>query len=368
VDNKIKVLVVDDSALMRSLISKMIESQEDMTVVGTAMNGIFALQKIEALKPDIMILDIEMPEMNGIEFLRERGKRGIKVPVIILSSIAEKGAAVTFEALSLGASDFITKPGGSISHNITDVTTHLTSLIRVYTGRKEKYPKEEAKATPSAATQAPVSAPFAKHVSGGIREVPVTHPASVKIEVIVLGISTGGPNALRVFLSEFKADFKVPILIVQHMPEGFTAEFTKSLKKTCALDVKEAEDNDIIAPGRVLVAPGNKHMKIERKRLGNVVTINSDPLVNGHRPAAGVLFNSAVEIYGSKTMGVIMTGMGRDGSAEIGNILNAGGYTIAQDEKSSIVFGMPRVAIELGYINKILPLNDMARYITTYIS
>ncbi len=358
-DNKIKVLVVDDSALMRSLISKMIESQEDMAVVGTAMNGIFALQKIPMLNPDIIILDIEMPEMNGIEFLKEREKRGIKIPVIILSSVAEKGAKITFDALSYGASDFITKPSGSISHNIADVSSQLISLIRAYTGRKEKLPKEEIKEK--------LIQP-AKSATLEIKEVPAAHPSSGKIDIVAIGISTGGPNALRVLLSEIKEDFKVPIVIVQHMPEGFTAEFAKSLRRVCPLDVKEAEDNDLIAPGRVLIAPGNKHMKIEKKRLGNVSVLNSNDPVNGHRPSAGVLFNSVAEIYGNRALGVIMTGMGRDGSAEIGNIYKAGGYTIAQDEKSSVVFGMPRVAIELGFINKILPLENMSKFITDYIS
>ncbi|MCL2793582.1 MAG: chemotaxis response regulator protein-glutamate methylesterase [Spirochaetaceae bacterium] len=362
--DKIKVLVVDDSALMRSLISKMIEAQDDMVVVGTAMNGIFALQKIPTLNPDIIILDIEMPEMNGIEFLRERGNRGIKTPVIILSSIAEKGAQVTFEALSLGASDFITKPGGSISHNIADVANHLVSIIRVYTGRKEKRHAEPVK---TEAAKEKIASVMQVVPPAKIQEVPTRH-SSGKIDIVAIGISTGGPNALRVLLSDIKEDFKVPIVIVQHMPEGFTAEFAKSLKRTCSLDVKEAENNDVISKGRVLIAPGNKHITIERSPQGNVVVINSKDPVNGHRPSAGVLFNSVAEVYGNKAMGVIMTGMGRDGSAEIGNIYKAGGYTVAQDEKSSVVFGMPRVAIELGNINKILPLDDMAKYLATYIS
>ena len=362
-DDKIKVLVVDDSALMRSLISKMIETQEDMVVVGTAMNGVFALKKIPVLNPDIIILDLEMPEMNGIEFLKEREKAGIRIPVIILSSIAEKGAKITFEALSLGASDFITKPSGSISHNISDVAAQLVSIIRVYTGRKEKVhrePTKEAILEKIAPVLQPVAAPK-------IREVPVLH-TSGKIDIVAIGISTGGPNALRVLLAEIKDNFKVPIVIVQHMPEGFTAEFAKSLKRICPLDVKEAEDNDIVTKGRVLIAPGNKHVKIVRKQLGNIIAIDTNPPVNGHRPSAGVLFDSVAEIYGNRAMGVIMTGMGRDGSAEIGNIYKAGGYTIAQDEKPSVVFGMPRVAIELGCINKILPLEEMAKYITTYIA
>ena len=360
-DDKIKVLVVYDSALMRSLIRKMVETQEDMAVVGTAMNGIFALQKIAALDPDIVILDIEMPEMNGIEFLKEREKRGIETPVIVLSSIAERGASVTFEALSHGASDFITKPSGTASGNIADVAANLTSLIRAYASKKEKPRKEEKKekVVPTAIKIAPVPE---------MKEVPAIRQSSGNIDVVAIGISTGGPNALKILLADIKKDFKVPILIVQHMPEGFTLEFAKSLKKICPLDVKEAEDNDLITQGRVLIAPGNKHMKIEKKRLGNVVVLNNDDLVNGHRPSAGVLFDSVAEVYGGRALGVIMTGMGRDGSAEIAKIYKAGGYTVAQDEKSSIVFGMPRVAIELGSINKIISLDNMANFLTDYVS
>ncbi len=360
IKEKIKVMVVDDSALMRSLISKMIDSQDDMTVVGKAMNGVFALQKIPALNPDIIILDIEMPEMNGIEFLKEKEKRRITAPVIILSSIAQKGAKVTFEALSLGASDFITKPSGAESQNISNVALHLCSLIRAYTGRREIPLHHEAQEE----YQAERTVPSARK-----EEKPqVQLPSQAKIDLIAIGISTGGPNALRLFLSQLKSDFRTPIVIVQHMPEGFTAEFAKSLGRTCPLEVKEAEESDIIKPGRVLIAPGNRHMRVEKKRLGSIVVLDDSENVNGHRPSAGVLFESVAENYGSRAMGIIMTGMGRDGSAEIGQIYKAGGYTIAQDERSSVVFGMPRVAIENGFIHKVLPLQDMADFLTNFIS
>jgi len=359
--DKIKVLVVDDSALMRSLIGKIIDSQDDMYVVGKAMNGSFALQKIPVLKPDIIILDIEMPEMNGIEFLREKDKKNIEIPVVVLSSIAQKGARVTFEALSSGASDFITKPTGEVSRNISSVAEQLCSLIRAYTGHKlpvQRQPEERQ------------SIPAAMPSEIKLKENLPVYPDTSKgqIEIITIGISTGGPNALRYLLSKIKKDFRIPIVIVQHMPEGFTAEFARSLGRTCPLEVKEAEDGDLILPGRVLIAPGNRHIKVEKKRLGAIVTLNEDEPVNGHRPSAGVLFKSAAGNYGNRVLGIIMTGMGKDGAAEIGEIYKAGGYTIAQDEESSVVFGMPRVAIEYGFIRKVLPLEEMADFITNLIN
>jgi two-component system chemotaxis response regulator CheB len=357
---KIKVLVVDDSALMRSLIGKIIDSQDDMVVVGKAMNGAFALQKIPILKPDIIILDIEMPEMNGIEFLKEKNKKQLKIPVVVLSSIARKGAKVTFEALSSGASDFITKPTGEVSSNISNVASQLCSLIRAYTGHKNIDARQTEE---NETTQA-------KPVEIRQKDETLKYPDTSRgvIEIIAIGISTGGPNALRFFLSKIKKDFRVPIVIVQHMPEGFTAEFAKSLGRACPLDVKEAEEGDLILPGRVFIAPGNRHIKIEKKPLGTMISLNEEKAVNGHRPSAGVLFNTVAQNYGNRAMGVIMTGMGKDGAAEIGEIYKAGGYTIAQDEESSIVFGMPRVAIENGFIRKVLPLDEMADFITNLIN
>ncbi len=343
--DKIKVMVVDDSALMRALISKMIESQDDMTVVGKAMNGQFALQKIPVLDPDIIILDLEMPEMNGIEFLKEKENRGIKVPVIILSSIAKKGAKITFEALSSGASDFITKPSGEKS-DISYVSSQLCSLIRGYVTKKTGRTDKEFPATVLHKTASEASE---------IRQ----QKARGQVEIIAIGISTGGPNALRYFFSNLESDFTLPFVIVQHMPEGFTEEFAKSLNKLTHMEVKEAKEGDVIKPGRVLIAPGNRHIKVEKKRLGAVVTLDDGPNVNGHKPSAGVLFNSVADQYGSNALGIIMTGMGKDGAEEIGKIRDAGGFTIAQDELSSVVFGMPRVAIEKNNIDKVVSLENM---------
>ena len=376
-EEKIKVLVVDDSALMRALISKMVDSQDDMFVAGKAMNGAFALQKIPAMKPDIIILDIEMPEMNGIEFLKEKERRGIPTPVIILSSIAQKGAKVTFEALSLGASDFITKPAGETSQNIANVADQLCSLIRAYAGKKERSRQARlADAREEDFSRAGIEARLSQALrteaaaavlpqEAALKAKPL--PEHGKVDIIAIGISTGGPNALRILLSGIKKGFKVPIVIVQHMPEGFTKEFAKSLGRSCPLEVKEAENNDLVVPGRVLIAPGNRHMRLEKKRLGTVVSIDGGEAVNGHRPSAGVLFDSVADVFGSRAMGIIMTGMGKEGAAEIGSIYRAGGFTLAQDESSSVVFGMPRVAIENGFIQKVLPLVSMAEFINDFI-
>ena len=376
-EEKIKVLVVDDSALMRALISKMVDSQDDMFVAGKAMNGAFALQKIPAMKPDIIILDIEMPEMNGIEFLKEKERRGIPTPVIILSSIAQKGAKVTFEALSLGASDFITKPAGETSQNIANVADQLCSLIRAYAGKKERSRQARlADAREEDFSRAGIEARLSQALRTEAAAAVLPQEAALKakplpehgqVDIIAIGISTGGPNALRILLSGIKKGFKVPIVIVQHMPEGFTKEFAKSLGRSCPLEVKEAENNDLVVPGRVLIAPGNRHMRLEKKRLGTVVSIDGGEAVNGHRPSAGVLFDSVADVFGSRAMGIIMTGMGKDGAAEIGSIYRAGGFTLAQDESSSVVFGMPRVAIENGFIQKVLPLVSMAEFINDFI-
>ncbi len=359
-NEKIKVLVVDDSALMRALISKIIERQDDMTVVGKAMNGVFALQKIPSLNPDIIILDLEMPEMNGIDFLKEKTRKGINIPVIIVSSIAKKGAKVTFEAISAGASDFITKPDGQKA-DISYVSDQLCSMIRGYVLKKEAAKLKSSEHGPEALPAARKQFPEEKQIKTGKKR-------EGKIEIVAIGISTGGPNALRYFFSKLDSSFKTPIVIVQHMPEGFTGEFAKSLNKLTHMEVKEAEEGDLIKEGRVLIAPGNSHVIVEKKRLGAVVILDKSGNVNGHTPSAGVLFNSVAEQYGQAALAVIMTGMGKDGAVEIGKIRDAGGITIAQDMESSVVFGMPKVAIENNNIDKVVSLEEMAETVNRIIN
>jgi len=375
VADEITVLIVDDSALMRNLIGRMIEATPGLCIAEKAMNGNFALQKIPRVEPDVICLDLEMPEMNGIEFLKERKKRGINIPVIILSSIAEKGATITMEALSLGASDFIQKPSGSISEDIHTVADHLTSLLIAYGGQyrrtkgkkvltHEEYVKQSEQTDQG--IKKPIATTFGLY-SSPVKAEPVAPPKQVRspggTEIIAIGISTGGPDALRVVFSKLDPDLKQPILVVQHMPAGFTMEFAKSLDRISPISVKEAAEGDVVTPGWAYIAQGNKHLQIEKKGNSAVIHLSDDPQVSGHRPSADVLFASVAMAYTNHVLGVIMTGMGRDGAQQLGTVYKEGGMTLGQDEKSAIVYGMPRVAWELGHVMEQVSLENMARRI-----
>jgi two-component system chemotaxis response regulator CheB len=371
VADEIQVLIVDDSALMRNLIGRMVEDTPGLAVAEKAMNGRFALQKIPRCNPDVICLDLEMPEMNGIEFLKERKKLGITIPVVILSSIAAKGAEITMEALSLGASDFVQKPSGSISEDIHVVKDSICSKLLGYggnyrraQGRKVLSPSEYQPKTSSEKTS-DIAIHFKLATAAPITPPPppprVRNPG--KTEIIAIGISTGGPDALRLVFSLLDPDLKVPIVVVQHMPVGFTNEFAKSLNRVCPLEVKEAEDGDEILPGRILIAQGNKHLEVEKKALSSKVRLSDAPLVSGHRPSADVLFASVAMAYQNHVLGVIMTGMGKDGAMHLGTIYKEGGMTLGQDEASSVVYGMPRVAYEMGHVMEQVSLNNIARRI-----
>jgi len=372
VAEEISVLIVDDSAMMRNLIGRMIDETPGLVVAEKAMNGIFALQKIPRVDPDVICLDLEMPEMNGIEFLQARKKQGIKVPVVILSSVAEKGAEITMEALALGASDFVTKPSGSVSMDIQSVQATLIPMLIGYgsayrrsQGKKVLAPDEYQKKPEDKKKPDLISAHFK------LTATPVAEPAApptqlrkpAKTELIAIGISTGGPDALRVVFSNLDNDLEVPILVVQHMPPGFTNEFAKSLNRICPLEVKEAEEGDAVQKGRILIAQGNKHLEVERKGGGAIVHLSDSPLVSGHRPSADVLFASVAIAYQNHALGVIMTGMGKDGAAQLGTIYREGGMTLGQDEKSAVVYGMPRVAFEMGHVMEQVSLERMGKRI-----
>ncbi len=366
-EKKISVLIIDDSAFMRGILSRRIAMDDNLDVVGTAMNGWFGLQKLPRLKPDIIVLDLEMPQMNGIEFLKEMKKEGYKIPVVILSAIAQKGARITMDALSLGASDFITKPSGSSPNELESMGAHLVSVLKAY-GRDYKRKRSKAlasaeKVTPKMQVSGlpPIHSRIFSRENSWEQITPKREPE--KPEIIAIGISTGGPNALRQVFAQLDPALSVPIVVVQHMPAGFTKEFSASLDRLCPLEVKEAAEGDILKAGRILVAPGSAHVSIEKKPLAAIVHLEDTELVNGHKPSAGVLFDSVAREYGNKSMAVLMTGMGKDGAREIGRIYKEGGMTIAQDEDSSVVFGMPRVAIEHNYIRHIVSLNNMAETI-----
>lgn len=379
----IKVLIVDDSALMRSLIGKIVDGTPGLTVADKAMNGRFALQKLDRVQPDIIVLDLEMPEMNGIEFLRERKRLNIDIPVIVLSSIAKEGARITMDCLELGASDFVTKPSGSESANLTAVASQLVEFLQAY-GKQYQLKKQAAtglktsSAAPAqhhfhAASQQEASQTHAGASSASIFATPseatrkqaqIRQPG--KLEIIAIGISTGGPNALREVFAELDPELPQPIVVVQHMPPGFTYEFANSLNKICPLEVREAREGDLVKPGRILIAQGGKHLLVEKKPLGVIAHISEAPPQSGHRPSADVLFASVAEQFQNRALGIIMTGMGKDGAASLTRLYQEGSRTIGQDEASAIVYGMPRVAYEMGGVMEQVSLSNMASVINRY--
>ncbi len=387
----ISVAICDDSAFMRNTISRMIGESPLLKLVGKSMNGKMLLDLVPSYRPDIIVLDIEMPVMSGVEFLKARKANGWDIPVLILSSIATKGAAVTMECLELGAADFITKPGGPVSGEIGKVQEVLIEKIVSYGGayaRKhgkkipfaddfmhrmkleaaERFVAKQKGLDPEAAKKEaleqvkPFFSPFNKENKEPAVVTPVREGG--KIKIIAIGISTGGPNALREVFRDISPDLKQPILVVQHMPAGFTAEFATSLNKICPLTVVEAQDNMPIENGHIYIAPGNYHIIVEEQMSRNVIRTIQTPQRNGHRPSADVLFESVAKIYRNDALGVIMTGMGRDGAAELAEMRKQGAWTLGQDEKTAVVYGMPRVAWELGGVQTQVPLEQMANKIS----
>ncbi|PSH05424.1 MAG: chemotaxis response regulator protein-glutamate methylesterase [Acidobacteria bacterium] len=336
----IRVLVVDDSALMRKLIPQLIERDSSIRVVGTAMDGTFALRKIEELKPDAITLDLEMPRMNGIETLRQI-MRVHQLPVVVVSAHTHEGASAAFKALHMGAFDFVAKPENVLAEGMSEIADELIAKIK-----------------------AAVASPFLRRPA--LSAETVTQPESKRPKIpkaaskfIAIGSSTGGPNSLEYLLSHLPADFPAAILVVQHMPAGFTSPFARRLNEACTLEVKEAQSGDLLAAGRVLVCPGDRHMRVRRMPLGDVVILSDEAKVNGHRPSVDVLFRSVAQEFGNEAIGLLMTGMGEDGAEGLGAMKIAGALTIAQDEASSVVFGMPRAAIERGYATRIVSLEAL---------
>jgi two-component system, chemotaxis family, protein-glutamate methylesterase/glutaminase len=339
---RIRVLVVDDSALMRKLIPAILARESSIEVVGTAMDGAFALKKIEELKPDVVTLDLEMPRMDGMETLRLIMRRA-PLPVILFSTHSKEGGYATFKALAMGAVDFLAKPKDASSH-LDEIADQLIAKIKVAkraVGRKLPPAIIEETAAPKKATRA----------------------ALPPRRVIAIGISTGGPNALQFVLSQIPADFQSAIVIVQHMPEGFTEMFAKRLDECCALEVQEARSGDLLVAGRVLICPGNRHIMVRRMPRGDMAVLSDSPPVNGHRPSADVLFHSVAQQFGLTAVGLLMTGMGEDGAEGLGALKAAGGVTIAQSEDTCVVSGMPRAAISKGYADKIIPLDGIAAFL-----
>ena len=338
---KIKVLCVDDSALIRDLMTKIIDAQPDMTVVATAPDPLVARDLIKKHNPDVLTLDVEMPRMDGLDFL-ERLMRLRPMPVLMVSSLTQRGSEITLRALELGAVDFVAKPEVGIRDGMLEYAGMIAEKIRA-----------AAQARPS--RQGALAKPAAP------REV-LKAPMLSSEKIIIIGASTGGTEAIRQVIEPLPAN-SPSVLITQHMPGGFTRSFAERLDRLCRVTVKEAEDRERVLPGHVYIAPGDWHMRLTRSGANYVIALDDGPPVNRHRPSVDVLFQSAAACAGRNALGVILTGMGRDGAAGLLKMREAGAHTVAQDEASCVVFGMPKEAIALGGATEVIALNDIAGHL-----
>ncbi|HEX7972327.1 MAG TPA: chemotaxis response regulator protein-glutamate methylesterase [Thiobacillus sp.] len=337
---KIKVLIVDDSALIRSVMKEIIGSQPDMEVVGVAPDPLVARDLIKQTNPDVLTLDVEMPKMDGLDFL-ERLMRLRPMPVVMVSSLTERGSEITLRALELGAVDFVTKPKLSIQSGLLEYTDLIVEKIRIASRAKIR------SRTPAPGTQA----------TGGTL-APLRNPLTSSEKLIIIGASTGGTEAIKDFLVQLPPDCP-GILITQHMPEGFTRSFANRLDKLCKISVKEAEGGERVLPGHAYLAPGHSHLLLVRSGANYMTQLDQGPPVNRHRPSVDVLFHSAALNAGKNAVGVILTGMGRDGAAGMLEMKQAGAYNLAQDEASCVVFGMPKEAIAIGATHDVAPLHEL---------
>jgi two-component system chemotaxis response regulator CheB len=334
---RIKVLIVDDSALMRQLLTQILTSDPQIEVVGAAADPFVAREKIKSLNPDVITLDVEMPRMDGLTFL-EKLMRGHPMPVIMISSLTERGADITLRALSLGAIDYISKPKLDVTDGTIEQAEEIIAKVKAAAAVK-------VRSGPSAAAARAERAPRAYLFTA-------TH------KVVAIGASTGGTEALKDLLSPLPADFP-GIVVVQHMPESFTGPFAKRLDTMCHMHVQEARDGDHILPGHVLIAPGGHQMAVVRHGAEYAVSVHRGERVNLHMPSVDVLFNSCAEQLGKNALGVLLTGMGADGAQGMLRMRQAASFTIAQDESTSVVFGMPKEAIRLGGVAEVLPLGQI---------
>ena len=351
----IRILIVDDSAFMRKVLTDLFQSQADFEVADVARNGAEAVEKVQALSPDVVTLDIEMPVMDGLAAL-EKIMAVRPTPVIMVSSLTKAGADATIKALALGAVDFVAKSGGAISR-IDDIAKDLLQKCReasaISAGRLRP---RQAPTAPAAKPRAQV--PPAAELPPLQTKMPATIGAGEWI--VAIGTSTGGPRALQEVLTRLPANLPCPAVVVQHMPPGFTKSLAERLNSLCGLTVKEAADNDRLQPGTVYVAPGDYHLTVRREGGDVLVRLNREPAIGGLRPAVDPMMLSVSEVFGAKTVGVILTGMGHDGAKGIAAIKRNHGLTIAEDQSTSVVFGMPKAAIETGSVDTVLPLPQVA--------
>ena len=339
-NGKIRVLVVDDSALMRKLIPQVLHRDPSIEVVGTAMDGEMGLKKIGELRPHVVTLDLDMPRMDGIEMLRQITRKH-RVPVIVFSAQTDRSASLTLKALALGAFDFVTKPQDAPSGRIEQIAAEFALKIKF--------------AAASGAPKMIITVPSMKRKEQRRASMP-NWPS----RIVAIGVSTGGPNALQYLFSQLPEDFPGCLLVVQHMPEGFTDMFARRLDESSGIEVKEAQSGDLLLAGRALICPGNRHMKVRRMEHGNIAILVDQPRVNGHRPSVDVLFQSVAQEFGSNSVAVLMTGMGDDGAAGMGAIRSAGGATIDQSPDSCVEDSMPRSAIERGFASRIVSLSNLS--------
>ncbi|OBV41002.1 protein-glutamate methylesterase/protein-glutamine glutaminase [Janthinobacterium psychrotolerans] len=349
---KTKVLIVDDSALIRSVMSEIVNSQPDMEVVGTAPDPLVARELIKQTNPDVLTLDVEMPKMDGLDFL-EKLMRLRPMPVLMVSSLTERGSEITMRALELGAVDFVTKPKISIQSGMREYSEMIADKIRA-----------ASKARIRARTIAPHGAPAAP----GTAPLPVLrNPLLSSEKLIIVGASTGGTEAIREFLMQMPSDCP-GILITQHMPEGFTRSFARRLDSLCKISVQEAAGGERVLPGHAYIAPGHSHLTLTRSGANYMTKIDQGEPVNRHRPSVDVLFRSAAQFAGKNAVGVILTGMGKDGAQGMLEMKAAGAYNFAQDEASCVVFGMPREAIAVGATHEVGALTALPGMVLGYLA
>jgi len=341
----LRVLIADDAVVVRRILTTVIDEDPDLEVVGTAANGIIALQKLQQLKPDIVTLDIEMPEMDGLQALAALRKIDRNIPVIMFSTLTERGAAATLEALSLGASDYVTKPAnvGSVSAAMASVRQELIPRIKSLCKR----PGSVVAVAPKPLTFAPLK-----------RTIQAAPPTG-RVDVIAIGSSTGGPVALSTVLAALPKDFAVPVVVTQHMPAVFTRLLAERMNDSMAIEVREAKTGDVLKPGLVLIAPGDHHMTFRRTAMNVVVELNDGPLVNYCRPSVDVMYESLASMYGGHLLAVVLTGMGHDGRDGCVTLKEKGAYVVAQDEATSVVWGMPGAVASAGLADEVLPISQI---------
>jgi two-component system chemotaxis response regulator CheB len=332
----VRVLIVDDPALMRQLLTGILGSSPDIEVIGVAGDPFVAREKIKELHPDVLTLDVEMPRMDGLTFL-EKLMRGHPMPVVMISSLTEKGAEITLRALAIGAVDYVSKPKLDVSSGTIDQGDEIIAKVLAAARVKVRGANGAAKAKPA-------------ELPSGTCRISATH------KVVAVGSSTGGTEALKELLAPLPADFP-GIVIVQHMPEAFTRQFSERLDSLCRIRVKEARDGDRILPGHALLAPGGNHMAVVRKGMEYGVRVYRGERVNRHIPSVDVLFSSCARELGANALGVILTGMGNDGAKGMLEMKEANSYTYAEDESTCVVFGMPKAAIQMGGVCQALPLH-----------